>query len=55
MLEKKNQQLKMTRLELAVDTVQGMRNRVRDVRCLQVALQLKNIIAYRNDLAMLIL
>ena len=55
MLEEKHKQLKMMRIEFAVDAVKGMRNGVRDVRCLQVALQLKNIIAYRIDLAMLIL
>src|SRR5438128_10759716 len=55
MLEKKNQQLKMMRIEFAVDAVKGMRNCMCDLRSLQVALQLKNIIAYRIDLAVLAL
>src|SRR4029077_6144814 len=55
MLEKKNEQLKVTRIEFAIDAVKGMRYRVRDLRSLQVPLQLKNIIAYHIDLAMLVL
>jgi hypothetical protein len=55
MLEKKNEQLKVTRIEFAIDAVKGMRYRVRDLRSLQVPLQFKNIIAYHIDLAMPVL
>ena len=55
MLEKKNEHLKMTRIEFAIDTVKGMRNGMRDLGHLQVTLQLKNILAHRIDLAVLLL
>ncbi len=55
MLEEKDEQLNMPRIEFAVDTVKGMRDRMRDLCRLQVALQLKNIFAYRIDLLMLLL
>jgi len=55
MLEEKNEQFQMPGIEFAVNTVEGMRYRVRDLPSLQVALELKNITAYFIDLAMLVL
>ena len=45
----------MTRIEFAIDTVKVMRNGMRDLGHLQVTLQLKNILAHRIDLAVLLL
>ena len=55
MLEQKDEPLEMARLQFAVDTIKRMRNRVRDLRGLDVMLQLKNIIADPFDLAVLLL
>jgi hypothetical protein len=55
MLEKKDEPLEMARLEFAVDAIKRMRNRVRDLCGLEVAPQVKNIIADAFDLPVLML
>ncbi len=55
MLEKKDEPFEMTRVQLAVNAVKRMRNRVSDLRRLEIVLQLKNIIPDTFDLAVLLL
>ena len=55
MLEKKDKPFEVTRVKLAVNAVKRMRNRMRDLRHLEIALQLKNIIADTFDLVVLLL
>src|SRR4029453_7659849 len=44
----------MPRVEFTIDTIKRMRNSVRDLCTLQIALQLKNIFAHGIDLAVLV-
>jgi hypothetical protein len=55
MLEKEDEPLEMARLKFPVDAIKGMRNRVRDLRRLEVVLQVKNIIADAFDFPVLLL
>jgi len=55
MFEEKDELFEMACLKLAVDAVKRMRDRVRDLRRLQIALQLEDIIPDAFDLAMLLL
>ena len=55
MFEEKDQLLEMFCLQFAVNAVKRMRDRMRDLRRLQVALQLEDIIADAFDLAVLFL
>ena len=55
MLEKKDEPLEMAGLEFAVNAIKGMRNRMRDLCGLEVLLQLKNIVADRFDIPVLLL
>src|SRR5207248_1233525 len=55
MFEEKDQLLEMSCFQFAVDAVKRMRDRVRDLRRLQVPLQLEDIIPDGFDLAMLLL
>ena len=55
MFKQKDELFEVSCLKFAVDAVKRMRNCVRDLRALQVALQVKDIIADTFNLAMLML
>src|SRR5437660_11279303 len=55
MFEEKDELFEMACLKLAVHAVKRMRDRVRDLRRLQIALQLEDLIPDAFDLAMLLL
>jgi len=55
MFEKKDEPFEMTRVKLAINAVQRMCNRMCDLCCLEIVLQLENIIPDTFDLAVLFL
>src|SRR2546423_5904811 len=55
MLEEQDQTLEVRGVQLAVDAVKRMRHRMRDRLSLEITLQIENVVAQLNDLAMLCL
>src|ERR1043166_578106 len=53
MLEEQDQPLEVRRVQLSVDAVKRMRDGMGDRLCLQISLQIKNVIAQPNDLRVL--
>src|SRR5437867_620707 len=53
MFEEQNESLEMRRFKLAVNAVERMRDRVRDLTGLQISLERKNIVANEDDVGVL--
>ncbi len=53
MFEEQDQALKMRRFQLAIDAVERMRHRVRDLSGLKITLQGKDVVANDDDVGML--